>query len=290
MSPQPPDELAAAFEAQRPYLRRLAHSTLGSLAEADDVVQEAWLRLQRADAAEIRDLRAWLTTVVGRLALDALGSARHRREQYVGPWLPEPLVEDDPADRVTLDENVTTALLVVLEQLSPAERTAFVLHDVFGLPYDDVGEVVGRAPAAVRQLASRARRHVKAGTPRFPASRDEHAQLVTAFAAAARAGDVEALMRVLDPQVTFRADGGGKAIAARRPIAGAARVSRLLGKLAHKVWRDVRVVLVNGMPGLLVDDGAAFPSVYSVTVDGDRIVEIDVIRNPDKLQHAVKPL
>ncbi len=142
------DDLAGAFEAERPYLRRLAYSTLGSFADADDVVQEAWLRLQRADAGAIRDLRAWLTTTVGRLALDALRSARRRREQYVGPWLPEPLVEDpdaaDPAERVTLDERVTTALLVVLERLSPAERTAFVLHDVFGLPFDDVAEVVGR--------------------------------------------------------------------------------------------------------------------------------------------------
>ena len=281
----PPDELAAAFEAHRPYLRRLAYSTLGSVAEADDVVQDAWVRLQRADASEIRDLRAWLTTVVGRLALDSLGAARRRREQYVGPWLPEPLVEDDPADRVTLDESVTTALLVVLEQLSPAERTAFVLHDVFGLTFDAVGEVVGRAPSAVRQLASRARRHVEEGTPRFPASRDEHERLVTAFAAAARAGDVEALTRVLDPDVTFRADGGGKVIAARHPIGGAARVARVLTKLAGKTWRGARVVLVNDMPGLLVDDGAPVPSVYSLTVDGDRIVAVDVLRNPDKLQH-----
>ena len=289
MSAVPHDELAAAFEEHRPYLRRLAYSTLGSLAEADDVVQDAWLRLQRTDATEVRDLRAWLTTVVGRLALDTLGSARRRREQYVGPWLPEPLVEDDPADRVTLDESVTTALLVVLEQLSPAERTAFVLHDVFGLAFDAVGEIVGRETAAVRQLASRARRHVKDGTPRFPASREEHARLVTAFAAAARAGDVEALMGVLDPEVTFRADGGGKAIAARHPIAGDARVARVMTKLALRSWRAIRVVLVNGMPGLLVDDGGPFPTVYSLTVDADRIVAIDVLRNPDKLQHLQLP-
>jgi RNA polymerase sigma-70 factor, ECF subfamily len=278
-----PDSLADAFEAQRPYLRRLAYSTLGSLADADDVVQEAWLRLQRTDD-EIRDLRAWLTTVVGRLALDALGSARRRREEYVGPWLPEPLIDDDPADRVTLDESVTTALLVVLEQLSPAERTAFVLHDVFGLPFDAIADVVGRAPAAVRQLASRARSHVRDGTPRFPASRDEHARLVTAFAAAARAGDVESLMRVLDPAVTFRADGGGKAIAARRPITGAARVASVVTKLAGNTWARERVALVNDMPGLLVDDGGSAPSVYSLTIDAGRIVAIDVTRNPDKLQ------
>lgn len=284
------DELAAAFETQRPYLRRLAYSTTGSLAEADDVVQEAWLRLQRADAAAIKDLRAWLTTTVSRLALDVLRSARHRREQYVGPWLPEPLVEDeragDPADRVTLDESVTTALLVVLERLSPAERTAFLLHDMFGLSFDEVGEVVGRAPTAVRQLASRARRHVEEGTPRFPASRDEHARIVSAFAAASQAGDLDALLHVLDPDVTFRADGGGRVTAARHPIVGAARVARVLTKLATKSWRACRIAVVNDMPGLLVDDGGSVLTVYSLTVDAHRIVEIDVIRNPDKLRHV----
>jgi RNA polymerase sigma-70 factor (ECF subfamily) len=283
----PADRLAAEFEAQRPYLRRLAYGTLGSLADADDVVQEAWLRLQRVDATEIRDLRAWLTRTVGRLALDALATARRRREQYVGTWLPEPLVEDrradDPADRVTLDESVTTALLVVLERLSPAERTAFVLHDVFGVPFDDVGEIVGRAPTAVRQLASRARRHVEAGTPRFPASRDEQAQIVGAFAVAAQAGDVAALLRVLDPQVEYRADGGGKAIAARHPLLGAERVARTVTKIAGKYWTTVAPTTVNGMPGLLVDDGGEAFAVVSFTVDRGRIVALDIVRNPDKV-------
>ena len=249
-------------------------------------MQEAWLRLQRTDATEIRDLRAWLTTVVRRLALDALGSARRRREQYVGPWLPEPLVEDDPANQCRSTRASPPRCWSCSSSSSPAERTAFVLHDIFGLPFTAVADVVGRDPAAVRQLASRARAHVKDGTPRFPASRDEHEQLVTAFAAASRAGDVAALMRVLDPAVTFRADGGGKAIAARRPIDGAARVARVLTKLARNTWRDVHVSLVNDMPGLLVDDGASAPSVYSVTVDAGRIVAIDVTRNPDKLQHV----
>ncbi len=289
----PADALADAFEAQRPYLRRVAYGTLGSLAEADDVVQEAWLRLQRSDAAEIRDLRAWLTTTVGRLALDALGSARRRREHYVGPWLPEPLVEDraaaDPADRVTLDESVTTALLLVLERLSPAERTAFVLHDVFGLPFDEVGEIVGRAPAAVRQLASRARRHVDAGTPRFPASREEQERIVSAFAAASEAGDMDALVRLLDPQVTLRTDGGGRVTAARTPQVGPERVARLMLKIASKLWRSVAVATVNGAPGLLVDDGGEALCVFSFTVDRDRIVAIDIVRNPDKLRHLPNP-
>ena len=156
---------AERFAQARPRLLRLAYSELGDVGEAEDVVQEAWLRLERADAEAIENLDGWLTTVVARLALDRLRSARARRETYVGPWLPEPLVSDDPADRVTLDESVSYALLTVLEQLSPAERTAFVLHDVFDVPFGDVAEVVGRTPEAVRQLASRARRHVKQRAP-----------------------------------------------------------------------------------------------------------------------------
>jgi RNA polymerase sigma-70 factor (ECF subfamily) len=192
------EELAEAFEAQRPRLVRLAYATTGSLAEAEDCVQEAWLRLRRvADPGSIRDLGAWLTTTVSRLALDALGSARARRERYVGPWLPEPLVEDlsgtDPADRVTLDESVSMALLVVLERLSPAERTSFLLHDVFGMSFAEVAAVVGRSPAAVRQLASRARQHVDGGRPRFPPTRAQQEELLTAFAVACAGGDLECL-------------------------------------------------------------------------------------------------
>lgn len=308
------DQLAAAFEEQRPYLRRIAYGTLGSFAEADDVVQDAWLRLQRTDAGQILDLRAWLTTVVGRLALDALGSARSRRERYVGPWLPEPLVEDlgaadveltttasaasaelgqDPADRVALHERVTTALLVVLERLSPAERSAFVLHDVFGLPFGDVAEVVGRSPAAVRQLASRARRHVEAGTPRFPASPDEHARIVAAFAGAWQAGDVDGLLAVLDPDVVFTSDGGGKITAARKPLLGADRVVQtLLGfkrsAVARKLAPQAAPGLVNGLPGFVLKDAEGL-SVFSCTIDGGRIVAIDVVRNPDKLGHVTVP-
>jgi RNA polymerase sigma factor (sigma-70 family) len=307
------EQLAQAFERERPYLRRIAYGTLGSFAEADDVVQEAWLRLQRVDPGEISDLRAWLTTAVGRLALDALGSARSRRERYVGPWLPEPMIEgigasgvgwatsteaavrlgQDPADRVTTDERVTTALLVVLERLSPAERTAFVLHDVFGLPFDEVAEVVGRSPAAVRQLAARARRHVEAGTPRFPASPDEHAQIVVAFAAAWQAGDVERLLAVLDPDVVMTSDGGGRVMAARKPLHGADRVVQTL--LAFERYHRERgfemrgaLETVNGLPGMLLYDGEIL-SVFSCTIDAGRIVALDVVRNPDKLRHVPPP-
>ncbi|MBF6177376.1 RNA polymerase sigma factor SigJ [Nocardia otitidiscaviarum] len=289
-----PTDLARQFEEHRPYLRRVAYSTLGSLSDADDVVQEAWLRLQRYHegnpGAEIENLRAWLTTVTGRLALDHLGSARARREQYVGEWLPEPEVsawEDDPADRVTQDDRVTTALLVVLESLSPAERTAFVLQEVFGMTGPEVAEVVGRTPAAVRQLASRARKHVQEGTPRFPASRDEHAKVVSAFAVAWRSGDLNALVGILDKDVTFTADGGGKVLAFLEPLHGAQTVADTLMSFlraaseVENAW--LRKVTVTGRPGLIVFDGKHI-GVFSFTVDNGRITAIDAVRNPDKLR------
>lgn len=283
-----PAELARRFEEHRPYLRRLAYSTLGSLSDADDVVQEAWLRLQRqyetGAAGGIDNLRAWLSTVTGRLALDHLGSARVRREQYVGEWLPEPEVTswEDPADRITQDERVTTALLVVLESLSPAERTAFVLQDVFGMSGPEVAEVVGRTPAAVRQLASRARKHVEQGTPRFPASPDEQKKVVSAFALAWRSGDLSALLGVLDTNVSLTADGGGKVPAIRQPVRGAELVAKLLLGWYQVAGGWGRAVLVNGQPGLVVFDGT-HTGVFSFTVDDGRIVAIDVVRNPDKL-------
>lgn len=242
------EELAQAFEGQRPRLVRLAYATTGSLAEAEDCVQEAWLRLRRVpDPGSIRDLGAWLTTTVSRLALDALGSARARHERYAGPWLPEPLVGDlggsDPADRVTLDESVSMALLVVLERLSPAERTSFLLHDVFGMSFAEVAGVVGRSPAAVRQLASRARQHVDGGRPRFPPTQAQQGELVTAFAVACAGGDLEGLVALLDPGVVWRADGCGKVTATRRVARGADEVARWLLSFMrrppdHRAGRD----------------------------------------------------
>ncbi|MGS2809833.1 RNA polymerase sigma factor SigJ [Nocardia sp. MW-W600-9] len=284
-------ELARRFEEHRPYLRRLAYSTLGSITDAEDVVQDAWLRLQRhheaGKAGEIDNLRAWLTTVTGRLALDHLGSARARREQYVGDWLPEPEVTtwDDPADRISQDERVTTALLVVLESLSPAERTAFVLQDVFGMTGPEVAEVVGRTPAAVRQLASRARKHVESGTPRFPASPVEQEKVVSAFALAWRSGDLSSLLGVLDENVVLTADGGGKVPAIRKPLHGAELIAKALLGWYHAPsasggWG--RAVLVNGVPGLVVFDGAN-TGVFSFVIDAGRIVAINIVRNPDKL-------
>ncbi|HEY2054252.1 MAG TPA: RNA polymerase sigma factor SigJ [Solirubrobacterales bacterium] len=282
-------DLAAEFEALRPQLTRVAYGILGSVAEAEDIVQEAWLRLGRTDPTEIEDLRAWLTTVVGRLALDALGTARRRRESYFGEWLPEPLVEEyGDDDSPTLDESVSTALLVVLERLSPAERTAFLLHDVFDLPFEKVASVVGRSPAAVRQLAARARGHVEAGKPRFPADSGEETRIVAAFATAWQEGDHEALLGLLDPDAIMRADGGGRVPAAGKPLLGADRIGRALVALTRSADRRGeeprgRFVRVNGAAGLVVHNRYS-TSVVSLTIDAGRITAVDIVRNPDKLR------
>jgi RNA polymerase sigma-70 factor, ECF subfamily len=291
------DDLAASFERLRPHLLRVAYGSLGSLSEAEEMVQEAWLRLERTNAAEIEDLRAWLTTVVARLSLDALQAARRRREDYVGQWLPEPVVEypgaELPAERVTLDESVATALLVVLERLSPAERTAFLLHDVFAMPFEQVAEAVGRSPSAVRQLAVRARRHVEAGRPRFPPSAEEHERIVVAFVEACGMGDLERLLKVLDPEVVFRSDGGGRVPAARFPLEGAGRVARALLSLERKRQRAGRKMrgapgVVNGLLGFVYYEGKNL-NVLSFTIDAGRIVALDVVRNPEKLRHVEVP-
>ncbi|WP_243716585.1 RNA polymerase sigma factor SigJ [Actinomadura sp. KC345] len=287
--PNAEELLARAFEDDRPRLLRVAYTMTGSLVEAEDCVQEAWLRLRGVDdPASIRELGAWLTTTVSRLALDTLTSARARREKYVGTWLPEPLVETpsaDPADRITLDESVSMALLVVLERLSPAERTAFVLHDVFGVPFPEVAEVVGRSPAAVRQLASRARRHVQDGRPRTPATEAEQRELVGAFTAACRNGDLPGLIALLDPDVVIRGDGGGKVRTLQHIERGAARVaSMVLAAYARMAGPlDTLPTEVNGAPGLLVRDAGGGLGVMAFTVDAGRITAINIVRNPDKL-------
>jgi RNA polymerase sigma-70 factor (ECF subfamily) len=284
-----PERTSAEFDRLRPYLLRVAYSHLGSLSEAEDLVQEAWLRLMRADRAEIRDLRAWLTTVISRLAIDALTSARARRERYVGPWLPEPLVQaaddsSDPALRTALDEEVSMAMLIVLESLSPSERSAFLLHDVFGYSFQEVARIVGRTPGAVRKLAGRARAAVEARRPRHPACADEQREIVAAFLDAAQNGDLAGLVELLDPSVTFRSDGGGTVPAARTVFTGAERVARIFTAMRGH-YRDRfagSVVTINGAPGLLMQIGDG-PSVINVTIDRGRITTIDVMRNPDKL-------
>jgi RNA polymerase sigma-70 factor, ECF subfamily len=240
--------------------------------------------LERADAETIENLEAWLTTVVARLALDRLRSARARRETYVGPWLPEPLVSDDPADRVTLDESVSYALLTVLEQLSPAERTAFVLHDVFDVPFGDVAEVVGRTPEAVRQLASRARRHVTRERPRFAASRDEHDRAVRAFAQAVAEGSLDGLVAVLDPDVVWTSDGGGRASAALKPLRGGARVARAWAALSRNFVNEPIEIKLNGRLGLVLPSSDGHRAAVSFVVSDGHITRIDAIRNPEKLR------
>ncbi|HEY6786261.1 MAG TPA: sigma-70 family RNA polymerase sigma factor, partial [Trebonia sp.] len=203
------DQLAVAFSRARPRLVRVAYAILGSYAEAEDVVADCWLRLVAADGHEpVRDVESWAVVAVSRMALDVLRSARVRRERYVGPWLPEPVVGGDPAEKVTLDVEVSYALLVVLETLSPPERTSFVLHDLFGMPFDEVASVVGRSPVAVRQLASRARRHVRShGALPSSVNAAEHRRVVSAFSSAVTSGDLATLIRVLDPSVVLVSDG-----------------------------------------------------------------------------------
>jgi RNA polymerase sigma-70 factor (ECF subfamily) len=278
-------DLAERVEELRPRLLRLAYGQLGSLAEAEDVVQEAWLRLERVDADEIRDLGAWLTTTVSRLALDTLRSARVRREAYVGPWLPEPIIsEPGPAERAAEAEDVSLALLVVLESLSASERIAFVLHDVFGFAFDEVAAVLDSSPAAARQQASRARKAVEARRPRFPATPSQHREVVLAFSRATNEGDIDTLLELLHPDVVFTSDGGGVVNAARKPLRGAERVARALTAIARKGDGTYQTIDVNGLPGLLgiAYDGHA--TVLSFVVDAGRIVAIDVQRNPDKLR------
>ena len=282
-------DLAAAFEQHRRHLLRVAYATLGSLSDAEDVVQETWLRLQRQEhPAAIRDLRAWLTTTASRLALDALGSARSRRERYVGTWLPEPLVEPvaaDPAELAAVDESISLALLIVLERLSPAERASFVLHDVFDLTFEEVAGVIDTTPAAARQLASRARRHVAEGRPRFPADSEQQQEIVGAFASACAEGDLERLVGLLHPDAIWRADGGGN-VKAAKIVHGAERVARNLIALARRPPQAAQPVYVNGALGLMIRDADGILTVVSLTIDAGLIVAIDIVRNPDKLSHA----
>jgi RNA polymerase sigma-70 factor (ECF subfamily) len=297
MTPDPrAEELARAWSAGRGRLVGVAYAVLGSRAEAEDVVADCWLSLVAADGRDpVRDVEAWATVAVARRALDVLRSARVRREAYVGPWLPEPILAGDPAsaapdpaDRVTLDERVSYALMVALEALSPAERTVWVLHDLFGLPFPDVAEAVGRTPAAVRQLAVRARAHVAAGAARVEVDRREQRRVAEAFLAAAGGGDLAALVAVLDPDAVLTSDGGGVVSAARRPVRGADDVARFLLGIGRKVRAGdvVRPATVNGGPGFVATrDGVTF-LVAALTVGGGRVTRVDLVLAPDKLPRS----
>lgn len=284
-------DLAAEMDRHRRHLVDVAYRLLGSVHDAEDVVQEAFVRADRAQQAggeEIDEPKAWLTRIVSRLALDQLKSARVRRERYVGPWLPEPLITAadpvDPAGRVTLDEQITFAVLTVLETLSPAERAVYVLHEAFGIPLSEVAAIVGRTPAACRQLAARARRHVAERAPRFDPDPAEQTRVVTAFQRAAESGDIDALAGLLDENVAFHVDSGGVVPGtAVRPIVGRDRVSRQLGSgLRSATDLAITPVTVNGQPGLVARyDGLVV--VFAVVVHDGRITHIDAVANPAKL-------
>ena len=249
---------AEAFEALRPLLFTVAYEMLEVAADAEDVVQEAWLRWSRVDPGEVRDQRAYLVRVVARLSLNRLRTLSRRRESYVGPWLPEPLLTaPDVADDAELADSVSTAMLLVLQTLTPLERAVFVLREVFDVPYEEVAETVGRTPAAVRQLAHRAREHVAARRPRRVVDRAEHGAVLERFRVAATTGDIEALVAVLAPDVLLVTDGGGVRKAALRPISGRDKVLRFLAAVTPTdVEVELRAVLVGGMPGLVaVVDG-----------------------------------
>ncbi|HEY3953539.1 MAG TPA: RNA polymerase sigma factor SigJ [Streptosporangiaceae bacterium] len=295
-----PDPGLDAIMSERRQLINLTYRLLGSLAEAEDAVQETYARwyamtAQQQDAIE--SPAAWLTTVASRICLNLLGSARARRETYVGDWIPEPLPERteqltgqpgaaaDPADRVTLDESVNMAFLVVLEQMTPAERVAFILHDVFGYPFAEVAGIVGRTPAACRQLASSARRRVRASqAPAAPTARQ--AGIIRAFKQAWEAKDINALIGLLDPGATAIADGGGLVTAFLRPIEGGEQIARAWVEIANRTPSNMTYLerTVNGQPGLVAQQDGLTVTVFAFDVAGDEIKHIWVVRNPDKLR------
>ncbi|MBB5923834.1 RNA polymerase sigma-70 factor (ECF subfamily) [Actinoalloteichus hoggarensis] len=317
----PVAELAERFEEHRPHLFGVAYRLFGTRADAEDAVQESWLRLAavpRSDRDGIRDLRAWLTTVVGRICVDRLRSASARRERHVGTWLPEPLVSrpgdgraptPDPLEQVVRADEMRMAAVLVLERLTPDQRLAFVLHDGFAVPFDSIADVLGCTAATARQHASRARRLVAAADPPPRAEAAEHRRLLEEFLTALAAGDTDALTRVLHPDVVFHGDGGGRARTARRPIVGADRVVRLLFGLVERYGtRLTRIgvpVLVNGdlgvliagdrsdgdpaAPGAAADGGRGLPierRVASIAVRSGRIVAVFDVADPDKLTHV----
>ncbi|GAA2006721.1 RNA polymerase sigma factor SigJ [Catenulispora subtropica] len=275
----------AEWESHRPAVFGAAYRILGTVAEAEDVTQEVWLRAADADRSEVRDLRAWLVTLAARTSYNLLKSARVRRESYVGPWLPEPLLTGpDVAARVVLDESVSTAMLVLMETLSPAERVALVLHDVFDVPFGQVAEVLGGTPAASRKLASRARARVAAVKERPQASRAETERLLKAFKAAADAGDVAQLVQLLHPEAVYFADGGGKVTAARRPVRGAAPIALLVARqIEIRRPEGFRIVEVNGGPALATFSGGALIWLDTVDVADGRITTLRRLANPEKL-------
>ncbi|MFL5915067.1 MAG: RNA polymerase sigma factor SigJ [Gaiellaceae bacterium] len=284
------DLLAEQFEAERPQLRRIAYRMLGTLDEADDAVQEAWIRLSRTDDSSVENLGAWLTTVVSRVCLDMLRTRRSRREEFVGSWMPEPIVAVDgaptPEEEALIADGVGLALYIVLETLAPAERLAFVLHDMFALPFDEIAPIVGRTPETARQLASRARKRIQGAKLEPDVELAEQKRVVDAFLSAARDGDFDTLLELLDPGVVLRVDAGPGSPLAQPPIVGAAQVLAEAKKWSAMAPHS-RPAIVNGVAGAVVGrpDGTVF-SVVALTIVNGRINAIDFVADPAKLAHV----
>ena len=277
------EDAAASFDPLRPKLLRVAYRMLGSVADAEDVLQEAFIRWMGADRGEMREPEAFLRRTVTRLCLDQLKSAQRQRETYIGPWLPDPVIEEKE------EEDVTLPLMLALERLTPLERAAFLLHDVFGLEFDEVGATIGRDPAACRQLAARARAHVREARPRFRVEKKHGIELAKAFFTASRSGDMQALASMLAADVSVHADGGGKRPAAMRPIVGFERVMKAHEKLAvlfkHNGSKLIQAGFVNGLPGFVTLEADGEFQTTALEIGGGMITAIYVVRNPDKLKH-----
>jgi len=291
------DDATDAFESSRHDLLRLAYRMTGGRAEAEDIVQDAWLRWHRSDRAAVRNPRAWLSRIVANLCIDHLRKVQTRRETYIGPWLPEPIVTDppsadDPGHAVELAQDVSYALMTLLETLKPEERAAFLLREAFDMPYGQLAQVLGKTQDACRQMVARARGRVRAGGARFAATDAEHEALLTAFAAAAQAGDAAALTQLLAPDALFTSDGGGKASAALRTIRGATDIAKLVIHTAGQARAPrgtVRRVRLNGRPGLVIADAGKVEVSTSIDVEAGRIAALYIMRNPDKLQRLIGP-
>jgi len=271
------------FALLRPKLLRVAYRMLGSVADAEDMVQEAFIRWMKADRSDVREPGAFLSRTVTRLCLDRLKSARQLRESYVGEWLPEPLVEED------VEEEVTLPLMLALERLSPLERAAFLLHDIFGMDFEEVAQSIDRDPAACRQLAARAREHVRQARPRFKVEKQRGYELAQAFFTASRSGDMQALGSLLAADVSLHADGGGKRAAVEKPILGFAAVMKVLRLLAgfysKKGSQLVRTGFINGLPGFVTLEADGELQTTALELEDGKVAAIYVVRNPDKLQH-----
>ncbi|AWM85589.1 sigma-70 family RNA polymerase sigma factor [Microvirga sp. 17 mud 1-3] len=280
-------EAAALFEPERRRLTRLAYRMLGSMSEAEDIVQEAYLRWHGTDRAAVREPAAFLSRMVSRLCLDHLKSARVRRETYIGPWLPEPVVEQ--AFDGDADEDLSLTLMLALERLSPLERASFLLHDVFGMGFDEIATTLDRDPAACRQLAARARKHVREARPRFSVSADEGQRMADAFFTASRTGDLATLRSLLAENVITYTDGGGIRNAARNPLFGSDRVSRFFAGFARKMHYETPPVLyrgpISGLPGVVTLEKDGLPQSLALQIEDGLITAVYIVRNPEKLRH-----